>query len=276
MTWVRVLHRPDLPRARLFGFPYSGTGPQFFRGWAGALPGIEIAGVELPGRQRRLFEPPVTELRRIVDAVAAEIECHLDLPYAFFGHSFGALLAYEVACRLCDANKALPSHLFVSAFRSPNVVRHARALHELPDREFIAELKNYGGTPDQVLQDPEAMRLFLPALRADFLLHETYRWQQRCALPMPITAFYGTRDLIVPAVSMEEWASMTAARFKLIAINGGHFFIHSATAEIAEELRCAFVRDVKHRHVGSVFMTEMASPPSVGIAITASNQMAKK
>jgi medium-chain acyl-[acyl-carrier-protein] hydrolase len=152
----------------------------------------------------------------------------------------GARISFELARFLRRHNLPQPKHLFVSASRGPHIPRRDEDIHTLPDREFLAEIKKLGGTPDEVLQNEELMELFLPILRADFTLLETYKCRPEPPLACPISAYCGTEDTEVSEEDMAGWQEETNSTFKLVMILGNHFFIHSQRdlllKHIAQEL----------------------------------------
>jgi surfactin synthase thioesterase subunit len=195
---------------------------------------VQVVPVQLPGRENRVREQSRTRLGDLVALLAEEQAPHLQGRFAFFGHSMGALVAYELTHYLWKRRQTLPVHLFVSAHRSPELPRPARDLHRLSDPELIDEMRRLGGTPEAVLQHAELMSMVLPILRADLEACETYVHpaRMRAALPTPISAFAGTDDLRVGATSMSGWRNHTSGDFTLRMMPGGHFFLHSAQEAI--------------------------------------------
>ncbi len=231
---------------RLFCFPYGGAGPEIFAGWADDLPAqIEVIGIHIPGRGTRLNEAPFTRMAPLADAVRAALSGRLDKPFAFFGHSLGALLAFEVAHRLAESGGGvMPAKLIVSGLGAPHLPQSDPPAHSLPTEAFIDRLRELAGTPEQVLQHEELMEITLPALRADFAVCETYQYTERPPLPCPITAFGGDNDPEVALEDIAEWGDHTTAAFAIKTFAGGHFFIHAARDAvlnvIADELRGTF------------------------------------
>ena len=165
------------PAARLFCFPYAGGGASIYRQWASKLPvWIEVCAFQLPGREIRMREPGHTDLRSAVEEVADTIHSLLDKPFYLFGHSMGSAISFELARLLRRSGLPQPRHLFVSARRAPQLPQPKEDIHVLPEREFLASIKKLGGTPEEVLKNEELMELFLPTLRADFTLLETYKY----------------------------------------------------------------------------------------------------
>ncbi|HYH78362.1 MAG TPA: alpha/beta fold hydrolase [Longimicrobium sp.] len=229
-------------RLRLFCFPYAGGGAGAFRGWTAALPPVvEVCPVYLPGRERRFREAAHTRMEPLVEELRHALGPHLDLPFAFFGHSMGAAVAYELA-RAMEAAGTPPAHLFVSGRRAPQRPPDRERIHALPDDEFVARLRALEGTPDEVLRDPEMMELMLPVLRADFALSETYRYREGPPLACPVSALGGTGDAHVSRDDLLAWRDLTRGFFRLCTFDGGHFFLHSHQADVIQEVADGLLR----------------------------------
>jgi medium-chain acyl-[acyl-carrier-protein] hydrolase len=241
-------HRPAAsasPELRLVCFPYAGAGPQVFRGWGSLLPPeVEVCAVALPGRAARIRETPWNRLDPLADSLAAAL---LDLPpapFAFFGHSFGGLLSFEVARRLHRESGPLPRHVFVSGCPAPHLPPREPDVHRLPDAALKERLERLGGTPLQVLDCPELIDLLLPALRADLEAFETHGYEPGAPLPVPLTAIGGADDRMVPAHALEEWAGYTRDAFDVRVFPGGHFFLHSREDAVVAAVAADLARHV--------------------------------
>jgi surfactin synthase thioesterase subunit len=222
----RWIVRSPAPNAasRLVCFPYAGGGPAAFRPWAAEPPGgIEVCCVHLPGRESRLAEEP---LRRFGPAVAAVVEAldAVEPPFSFFGHSLGALIAFEVTRALAARGLAGPTHLVVAGCHAPHLPTRRPWLHPLADTEFLERIRGLGGTPPEVLENDELMSLLLPALRVDFELYETYRYEGGESLSIPILALAGSDDPTTAPGAVAVWAEHTAAPFAFRVVPGEHFF----------------------------------------------------
>ncbi|MFF7793121.1 aminotransferase class V-fold PLP-dependent enzyme [Streptomyces sp. NPDC007991] len=226
-AWIRRFSTPVQPvRARLYCFPFGGGGASAYRKWGEALePGIDLCAVQLPGREERLSETLLSTVEEVVDAFVPVLAEQPELPFAFFGHSMGALLAYEVCLRLRAEQRALPGRLFVSGLHPPDRMSRARVRHNLDDRAFVESLRDTDDQLDVLLANPELTQLFLPILRADFTLCETYRHQGAEPLPCPITAYGGTADPMVDEPLLNGWRRFTSAAFEARMFPGGHFYI---------------------------------------------------
>lgn len=227
-TWI--IRPYPLPQAqiRLFCFPYAGGGANAFLGWAkGLAPFGEICAIELPGRGRRFQDLPFTEMDPLVNDLTQALQPYLDRPFAFFGHSMGALISFEVARSLISQQEIGPIHLFVSACRAPQIPRQGPALHTLPDPDFLEELRRLQGTPESLLRNQEIMEILLPLLRADFGLYDSYRYRSASPLDCSITAFGGQQDPTVERLELEAWQQQTQGDYSLHLLPGDHFFLHT-------------------------------------------------
>ncbi|MGV9767015.1 thioesterase II family protein [Micromonospora tulbaghiae] len=233
--WIKGPADPDAPML-LYCVPHAGGGGSFFRPWRAVLePYLGVCPVVLPGRESRLSEPPYTSIEHVVPPLAAAISAHADRPYALFGHSMGAVVAYETARRL-SAGPGGPARLFVSGRRAPHLPARRPDRHTLGADEFLPAVAALGGTPDEVLRRHDLMALFLPGLRADFAVNETYRQLPGPPLRCPVSAFTGDADPEVDVVEMRSWAEVTSAGFSLRVFSGGHFYLAGPPAELAEAL----------------------------------------
>jgi medium-chain acyl-[acyl-carrier-protein] hydrolase len=250
-SWITPRRPRTTAAISLFCFPYAGGGPSVFRGWERSFPpDVELLRVALPGRELRFGEPL---LRRVGDAVAALAEGLAGElaapPFAFFGHSLGALLAFELARDLKRRGATGPVALVVSGCRSPTSPRNRpedEPIHHLPDPAFQEKLRELAGTPEEVLESEELMGLFRPLLRADFEMADMYVHEEGDRLECPIVAFAGTDDGHVPLVDVEGWATQTSGPFRLVALPGNHFFLHDQVPVIAGHV-VSLLRSVQAR-----------------------------
>lgn len=227
------------PRAklRLFCFHYAGGGAASFRDWSDNLPSsVEVHFVELPGRGFRLAEKAFVSLNPLIEAIANTLHHNLDKPFTFFGHSMGGLICFELARLLRKKYGLNPIHLFVSAHRAPQLPDLDPPIYNLPDPEFLEELRDLEGTPQAVLENAELMQLLLPSLRADFTIVETYNYIAEPPLDCSITAFGGLQDREVSYEELKAWQEQTKTAFSLQMLQGNHFFIHSAQSLLLEYL----------------------------------------
>ncbi|MFF4214142.1 thioesterase II family protein [Streptomyces sp. NPDC001796] len=242
-TWFVRYSSVDAPTFRLFCFPYAGGGSSVFRAWSEALPaGAEVWAAQLPGRETRVDEPALRRLDPLVESLHEAILPRLDMPYAFFGHSMGALVAFELTRRLRRAGAPQPSGLFLGAFRAPQLPNPNIRIHHLPD-EVLKTVLRKEGTPRQVLENGELMRALLPMLRADLEVCDTYQYRDERPLTMPVSVFGGHQDVRVSRGDLDLWRTQAEGPFRLVMLPGSHFFLHSSQdlllAELSRELGAA-------------------------------------
>ena len=215
---------------RLFAFPHAGAGALFWRGWPSSL---GLCPALLPGREARLHEPAIDSMHDLVEALANAIEPFLDRPYAFFGHSMGAGVAFELARELRRRARPLPQALAVSSARAPRLRRDAPPRPEPDDEQLVEELKRWGGVPD----DPVLLRLALPVLRADTRLYRNWRPAEGDPLPLPIFAYGGQGDRNISADQLQAWRAETSGEFRLRLFPGGHLYLAARPEPLFQALR---------------------------------------
>ena len=204
--------------------------------WPENMPeSIEICPVQLPGRENRIEEPLFTEMPRLIEVMAENVDSYFDMPFALFGHSMGGVVAFELARYLSHRHGRDPVQLFISASRPPHI-REARHVHQLPEQDFIDVMRKGGGIPETVLQSDELMELIEPILRADFALIETLPCNDRKPLPIPITAFGGTEDSYATAAMVDGWRKYTSRTFSINILPGDHFFLKSARSTLLQSI----------------------------------------
>ena len=212
--------------SRLFCFPYVGGGSWIYRGWSEyASKEIEIIPVELPGRDKRLWDEPYSRLLPLARTLADVLP--QEKPFAFFGHSMGALIAFELAREQQRRQSGMPFCLFASGCSAPQIPRRSAPRHVLSNPELVEELRELGGTPDEVLQDSGMMELFLPTIRADFAIVETYEYAQSTGLDCPIVVLHGDQDKETTRDDALAWQLQTSSAFKMHTFHGDHFFLHA-------------------------------------------------
>jgi len=220
-------------RQRLICFPHAGASAGIFADWVDLLPPeIEPAAVQLPGRMNRIAEPPVTELASLLKVLPVALRPILDGPFAFYGHSGGAILAFELARVLRAAGGPQPGHLFLSGLAAPAFRQRLPHLHLLPDKELAAEVVALGGIEREIAEDAYMMGALMPLLRADFTLFERHTMASGPPLSVPITVLAGDADPRVPAEAVDAWRAETDAQFRVRRFPGGHFFFLGRAAEL--------------------------------------------
>jgi len=233
--WTRRFHRaPDAP-VQLLCFPHAGGSASAYFALSRELsPQVEVAAMQYPGRQDRRAEPLLPTVAEMADAVLGPVLACADRPFALFGHSMGASVAFEVAVRL-EARSVFPVALFASGRRAPSRHRDER-VHTLGDDGLIAEIKKLAGTDSQVLADDELIRMVLPAVRADYRAAETYRWQPAGPLRTPIRVHTGQADPKVSREEAEAWQDHTGGGFGIRSYEGGHFYLNDQLAPLARAI----------------------------------------
>ncbi|MEY2932675.1 MAG: hypothetical protein RL033_3424 [Pseudomonadota bacterium] len=230
----------DPRQLRLIAFQFAGSNRHAYRLLQRELGRhLELCTFELPGRGRRHSEPLLTDLRLLVaDVLPSLVECAQRGPYALFGHSMGSQLACLTARLLIERGLPPPRCLIVSASPAPSRPLLTRR-HQLSPNDFLEALRTLGGCPEELLNEPELVDLFLPVLRADFQALETYRADAGPRLPCPITMLRGLDDSEVSRADAEAWQSETSAGFALHDFPGGHFFLFDRPREVTALLERA-------------------------------------
>lgn len=231
--------RTDRPRPgaqwRLVCFPHAGAGPAVFLKWADLLdPDVELKAVCLPGRERRIRDPRFDRMEPLVDDIMRVAGEWLRPPYALFGHSMGALIAYAVAQRLEAAGRG-PERVFVSGCVAPPIQR-TPPIHQLPEGAFLDAVARYGGLPAEVLKYQELVDLVLPVLRDDFAVVETYR-PEAAPIRAPITALVGDADDTVAPDGLRDWRDLTTAALEIERLPGGHLYLTGQEHRLTELIK---------------------------------------
>jgi len=239
-TWVICRKRTAAP-LRLFCFPHAGGGGSVYRDWTDeAAPNIEVCWVQWPGRENRIRERPFGFVDELVPPLVNGLSQWLDRPFAFYGHSLGAKIAFETIRGLRRSGVAQPCHLFVGACQAPQLPWPYPHMHELAEPEFISEIQQrYGGVPRHIVQDADLRALLIPTLRADIKLMETYRYTPEPPLDCAITVFGGAADHTIDRFALEAWRRQTSKAFRLLTIPGNHFFLQSARKQLLSAIGSA-------------------------------------
>ncbi len=226
-------------RLNLICFPYAGGGAQIFNSWqTGLITGeIQVYGVQYPGRGSRVREQAFTDSKSLVEAFVPHLLPVLHKPFVLFGHSMGAIIAFELARRLESEHGLRPEHLIVSGRRAPQMPMTGRVTYNLPDAEFTEELRRLNGTPREVLDHPETMQLMIGIIRADFTLTQTYKYVPGPQLTCPVSVFGGLEDTDVSRAQLEGWCEQTSNGCSLRMFEGDHFFIQTNQAAVLKTIR---------------------------------------
>ncbi len=243
--------RPEA-KFRVFCFPYAGGNAQIYRSWSKVFPEfIEVMAVNLPGHGSRIMEPAISRLDPLVRSIAEAIYPYLkEKQFAFFGHSMGALVCFELSRHIFKEYNICPVHLFVSAHCAPQLPsRYAgQKDYMLPDNELLKKVKDLNGTPQWMLENEEIMQLAIPIMRADMEVCQTYNYVDELPLQVPITAFAGSQDECVSIDEIRSWKEQTNKNFRMEVISGDHFFIQSmgdlVSRSVAEELKRIFYAQI--------------------------------
>ncbi|MGW0391208.1 thioesterase II family protein [Streptomyces sp. NPDC003042] len=228
--WIVGRVIPPQPRLRLICLPQAGGSAGSFAPWRLVPPpGVELATVELPGRGVRSAEDLPDTLEELADAVIDGISDEFDEPYALFGHSFGALLGYEIAVRVARRGLTPPRALFVSASRAPHTPVRKR-ISDLDDSGLLAWLDGFGGFPPDLARYPAYLRYALRTVRRDLALTETYLAAGPEPVTCPLHVLGGAEDPLVSGAQLERWRDCAAADFTVRLLPGGHDYLFTGAA----------------------------------------------
>lgn len=237
-TWgVRWVPAPNA-RIRLFCVPHAGGGAAAYRTWARELaPDIEVVAIRLPGRESRIREQPQHCMNELVPALVHGISPLLDRPHAWFGHSMGALVAFEACRALRRLRFPEPDRLLVSGHPAPHLPWGRPIMHNAPTEDLVTRLQQLSDTPREVLADESVLAALLPMLRADFSLFETYRHTDEPPLRQPISVFCGEDDDFATEQELAAWHQHSSAESTFHLLSGDHFFLHKNHREFLHTLR---------------------------------------
>ncbi len=235
--WLSCYKPKATARVRLFCLPYAGGGASYYRKWSDQLPGtIEVCPVQLPGRENRIGSPPVRTLEGLLPLLGDALAPYLDLPFAIFGYSMGALVGFELAHYLREKWQREPLCLVVAGRRAPHLPSKDPPFFDLPEAEFWKRLQSLDGTPQDLFLHPELLELLGPLLRGDLELCDRYRYRSRPALGCPLVAMAGSEDSEVNRDELDGWGTHTTGAFHSEIYPGGHFFVTRVEATILERI----------------------------------------
>jgi surfactin synthase thioesterase subunit len=231
--WIVSHNSSSAPALRLFCFSFAGGGASVYREWPEMLPhNVEVLGIQLPARENRIAEAPLSQLSDVLRELAAPLSRMLDRPFVFFGHSLGALIAFETTRLLRRQGKRVPQHLFLSARRAAHLPLNRRTYHDLPDEQLIAEICRLKPTASDALANEELRALLLPGVRADFAINDTYRFIAEPPLNIPFSVLGGTDDSWVDIEGLQAWRELTTADTVVSMFKGEHFFVEALRREV--------------------------------------------
>ena len=234
--WLRDLN-PAAGGIRVFCFAHAGAGASTFHGWPDLVgPGVRVTAVQLPGREDRIRERAHDRLEGLLEDLVPVLAGAVDEPYAFFGHSMGALVAFEAARRLLAQGLPAPVHLFASALGAPHAPYRTRYVSALPEPEFERAMATMSGLPREAVREPAFLSLLLPTLRADFRLCETYEYSDGAPLPCRVTVLTGDDDDVAP-LDLALWRELSTGRFRIRVIDGDRHFVVEQRRQVAEVVR---------------------------------------
>ena len=235
--WLLFGGNKPSARARLFCFHHAGGAASMYRKWAEEVPPeLELLAVQLPGREFRIREKGFTRVEPLVQELLRVLGPFLDRPFAFFGHSMGATVGFELARALRRRGERGPAHFGVSGRIAPHLRSRFTPVHELQDRELVNRLMKMGGLPEHILKEPELMALVLPLVRNDYGIVDNYQLVPEPPLACPMTVFWGHGDIIVSREEAAGWQQHTTGSFSLHGLPGDHFFVGSARRELQQLL----------------------------------------
>ena len=248
-----ILRCPGPPRRlRLYCFPYAGGSAFNFLPWQAALDStIEVCAVQLPGRGERLTQEPYRTMPELIAALLPVFARPSEVPFAFFGHSLGGLLAFELARSLALHGLRMPIHLFASGSPAPRHRVASRQVHRLEDAALVQVLQEYNGTPPELLANRELLTLVLPMIRADFAVAETYQYRVGRLLDVPITVLAGKADECGSLEQVSGWQRETSGACRVLWFEGDHFFINSHRKGVLEALNAALLEAMRAQPVSA-------------------------
>jgi surfactin synthase thioesterase subunit len=236
-AWYSVQQARARCDVRVVCFPYAGGSASIFRGWSAWMPPTaELWTAHLPGRDRRISEEPYSDVASLVGAAVDAFVSYIEPPYALFGHSMGAIVAFEFAHELARRGAAPPLCLVVSGQHAPHLADDRPPIHDMPDADFLDAVGRLNGTPREVRESAEIMDLLMPVLRADFAAVETYTCGRRPPLRCPIVAYAATDDELITPDQVSPWSEHSTSGCRVVMFSGGHFFVQSSAERVARQL----------------------------------------
>lgn len=235
-----------MKKVKLFCFPYAGGSAMIYNSWNKYIKdSIDIKPVELSGRGCRVKESLYNSINEAIEDVYNIVKREInEYPFAFFGHSLGNIIAYELACKIREQKYFQPFHLFLSGRGAPHICKQAEPIHNLSDGEFKKEIMKFGGTPNEFFEHPDLLEVFLPILRNDFRLAENYRYKGKSVVDCDISIFFGKEE----DITTEEiigWEKYTSKKCSFYPFDGGHFFIKKHIGKIVDIINRTILKELK-------------------------------
>lgn len=231
--WIQYEKTSENPAMRIFCFPYAGGSALFYSKWHKYLDNsADVFPIQLPGRESRITEPPLRVMSVALNCILEEIEPYLTDNMAFVGHSMGSIMAYETARLLSMKNMKTPKHIFLCGAMPPDLIGESEKIHELSDREFCEKLKGYESISSEMMKYEEFYKFFVPIIKADFEMIETYKPGEIWKMPFGVTVFSGEDDPYVPLDCLAQWKRYCENTPEIITYSGNHFFLKEHTEEI--------------------------------------------
>jgi medium-chain acyl-[acyl-carrier-protein] hydrolase len=254
--WLwRLRARPEASMC-LVCLPHAGRGVSVFHPWPAALGDVEVWAAQLPGREGRVRERPLRRVEEIVEPIAESIVGEIDRPFVLFGHSMGALVAFELARTLRRGGAPEPRHVFVAGFRAPQLPDRNPAIAAAPEDIFVGRLVELSGIPPEVLEHEELRAVVMPTLRADVAVCESYTYVADAPLTCDLDAFHSEDDPLVSRDEAAAWAVQTSASFRLHSVRGNHFdLLHGERPAVLGPIAEALAADPSR------------PPPTIGAAL---------
>jgi medium-chain acyl-[acyl-carrier-protein] hydrolase len=244
--WITRSKNSESAKLRLFCLPYAGGSSIIYHGWQNGFSDyIEICALNLPGRGTRITELPYTNLLELTKAIKDGLLPFLDLPFALMGHSMGGTISFELARLLRNLGLPMPVKVFVSACSAPQISIYEKKTYDLPETELIEELRRLNGTPKDILENKELLKILLPVIRGDFTVCQTYTYHPQSPLDIPIVAFRGKNDIDILEHTVQAWQTQTTKTFKYHTLSGDHFFCHSEKDELIQKINNELVAYVE-------------------------------
>lgn len=231
--WFIPFKQEKSSYVRLFCFHYGGGSASAYKEWVkDLLDYVDLIAIQLPGRESRFGESLLSNVPQVVSELYKDFDPYLNKPFVFFGHSIGSLIAFELTRLLRKHGIFMPKHLIVLGTKAHQVPLKRPIIHNLPDPKLTEEIRKYNGIPNDILENQELMSIFLPIIRADFSISETYQYTVEEALDCPITALGGLSGDSFDSADLLEWKTQTSSSFEYHLLPGDHFFIRSSYQEV--------------------------------------------